>query len=57
MTALDTIKQQVSQLPTNELYSLKSFLNHEIIQEKIMDVQRKQGMRQIRTALKSGYQF
>lgn len=57
MTALDTIKQQVSQLPTNELYSLKSFLNHEIIQEKIMDVQRKQGMKQIRTALKSGYQF
>ncbi|WP_258098776.1 hypothetical protein [Marinoscillum pacificum] len=57
MTALDTIKQQVSQLPTNELYSLKSFLNHEIIQEKIMDVQRKQGMQEIRTALKSGYQF
>tara|TARA_Y100000590_G_C15437768_1_gene907650 strand:- start:414 stop:587 length:174 start_codon:yes stop_codon:yes gene_type:complete len=57
MTALDTIKQQVSQLPTEELYSLKSFLNHSIIHEKIMDVQRKQGMREIRTALKTGYQF
>ncbi len=57
MTALDTIKQQVSQLPQEELYSLKSHLNHAIIQEKIMEMQKQNGMMQIRTALKTGYQF
>ncbi|MEQ9304299.1 MAG: hypothetical protein RJQ14_10335 [Marinoscillum sp.] len=57
MTALDTIKQQVSTLPTEEKYSLKSYLNHALIHERIMETQRKQGMKQIRTALKSGYQF
>ncbi|WP_421876164.1 hypothetical protein [Marinoscillum sp.] len=57
MTALDTIKQQVNQLPTEELYSLKSYLNHAIIQEKIMELQKQQGMQQIRAALKKGYQF
>ena len=57
MTALDTIKQQVSQLPQEELYSLKSYLNHAIIQEKIMEIQKQNGMNQIRTALKTGYQF
>lgn len=57
MTALDTIKYQVSQLPTDELYSLKSYLNHAIIQEKILKVQKQQGMNQIRAALEIGYQF
>ncbi|MEQ8473335.1 MAG: hypothetical protein RIC35_19215 [Marinoscillum sp.] len=57
MTALDTIKQQVNSLPTEQKYSLKSYLNHALIEGKILETQKKQGMRQIRTALKSGYQF
>lgn len=57
MTALDSIKQQVSALPTEELYSLKSYLKHALVQDQIMDMQRQQGMRQIKAALKSGYQF
>ncbi|MEQ8583872.1 MAG: hypothetical protein RIC30_16150 [Marinoscillum sp.] len=57
MTALDTLIQEAKHLPLDQKSSLIKYLSHALIEEQILDLQKRRGMEQIRTALRRGYSF
>lgn len=57
MTALDTLIQEAKHLPIDQKSSLIKYLSHALIEEQILDLQKRRGMEQIRTALRRGYSF
>ncbi|MFT7030003.1 MAG: hypothetical protein ACJA2C_001398 [Marinoscillum sp.] len=57
MTTLDTLKNQVNQLPVEDRYFLRSYINETLVVDASYDTLKKRALRQIKIALNNGYQF